>query len=134
MVKDSVSIKFKSDKQYELTFKPTGEKFNGVVPDAHLQSEQGFDKEYCKVGECVVVFVNALTGEVAMRFAIDIGGYKFFKSARLDIAFEFDILQHTYKIKSVDFAYDDGTNSMDFDLDSYYENQGTVYITPPPTP
>lgn len=134
LVKDSVSIKFKSDKQYELTFKPTGEKFTGVVPDAHLQSEQGFDKEYCKVGECVVVFVNALTGEVAMRFAIDIGGYKFFKSARLDIAFEFDILQHTYKIKSVDFAYDDGTNSMDFDLDSYYENQGTVYITPPPTP
>lgn len=80
--------------------------------------------------ESIVLSINTVTAEAVIRVGVDIGGYKEFQSAYLDITFEFDRILHTYKIKHVDFAYDDGANSYDFYLEGYCEEHGTHYITP----
>ena len=128
---EDILVKFTGEKEYQLTFIPTGQKFNGVVPDEHYESELKFDKEYYDTGENIVLSVNTVTGEVIMRIGVDIGGYKDFQSVFLDVTFEYDKAMHNYKISNADFMYDDGANSAQFDdLTDYYEKHGTEYITP----
>ena len=80
--------------------------------------------------ESIALSINTVTAEAVIRVGVDIGGYKEFQSAyfRYYIRVRQDL--HTYKIKHVDFAYDDGANSYDFYLEGYYEEHGTHYITP----
>ena len=109
---DVVEVEFVKNREYKLTYLPTGDTFEGKVPKSHYEAEYFDSESGAFTHESIALSVNTDTAQVKMRIQVCIGG-ELCNFSYLDVTFDYDAKKHEYSPSDVTYTVDE------FDFSEY---------------